>query len=176
MPIYFPVKEAANIAHNALFGNHGQNCCAGSRAFVHSKIYDEFVKNAKQLALDRKVGDPFDSKMQQGPQIDQEMFDKVLGLIKSGKEQGAHVEAGGERKGDVGFFVQPTVFSNVTDDMRIAKEEIFGPVQSILKFNTMDEVIDRANRTNYGLASGIITKDINKALTFAQAVEAGSVW
>ncbi|XP_032664219.1 retinal dehydrogenase 1 [Odontomachus brunneus] len=170
------VKEAAKIAHNALFGNHGQNCCAGSRTFVHSKVYDEFVKHAKQLALDRIVGDPFDHKTQQGPQIDQDMFDKVMGLIKSGKEQGAVVQTGGERKGDIGFFVQPTVFSNVTDDMRIAKEEIFGPVQSILKFNTMDEVIDRANRTNYGLASGIITKDINKALTFAQAVEAGSVW
>ncbi|XP_014486380.1 PREDICTED: retinal dehydrogenase 1-like [Dinoponera quadriceps] len=170
------VEEAAKIAHEALFSNHGQNCCAGSRTFVHSKIYDEFVKHAKQLALDRKVGDPFDSKIEQGPQVDQDMFDKVMGLITSGKQQGAVVETGGERKGTVGFFVKPTVFSNVTDDMRIAKEEIFGPVQSILKFDTMDEVIDRANRTNYGLASGIITKDINKALTFAQAVEAGSVW
>ncbi|XP_011148936.1 retinal dehydrogenase 1 [Harpegnathos saltator] len=170
------VKEAAKIAYGAIFNNHGQNCCAGSRTFVHSKIYDEFVKYAKQLALDRKVGDPFDPKMEQGPQIDQEMFDKVMGLINSGKQQGAAVEAGGERKGDVGFFVQPTVFSNVTDNMRIAKEEIFGPVQSILKFDTIDEVIERANRTNYGLASGIITKDINKALIFAQAVEAGSVW
>lgn len=170
------VKEAAQIAHDAIFNNHGQNCCAGSRTFVHAKIYDEFVKQAKRLALDRKVGDPFDSKTEQGPQIDQEMLDKVVGLINSGKEQGAVVETGGSRKGDVGYFVQPTVFSNVTDDMRIAKEEIFGPVQSILKFNTMDEVIERANRTNYGLASGIITKDINKALEFAQAVESGSVW
>lgn len=172
----FSVKEAAKIAHDALFNNHGQNCCAGSRTFVHSKIYDEFVKHAKQLALDRKVGDQFDPKVEQGPQVDQEMFDKVMGLIKSGKQQGAVVETGGERHGNVGFFVQPTVFSNVTDDMRIAKEEIFGPVQTILKFDTMDEVIERANRTNYGLASGIITKDINKALRFAQAVEAGSVW
>ncbi|KYM98179.1 PREDICTED: retinal dehydrogenase 1 [Cyphomyrmex costatus] len=170
------VKEAAEIAHNAIFTNHGQNCCAGSRTFVHSKIYDEFVKQAKQLALDRKVGDPFDPKINQGPQIDQEMFDKVMGLINSGKQQGAVVETGGNRKGDTGYFVQPTVFSKVTDDMRIAKEEIFGPVQAILKFETMDEVIERANRTNYGLASGIITKDINKALEFAQAVEAGSVW
>ncbi|XP_014486386.1 PREDICTED: retinal dehydrogenase 1-like [Dinoponera quadriceps] len=170
------VNEAAKIAHGALFENHGQICCAGSRTFVHSKIYDEFVKQAKQLALDRKVGDPFDPEIEQGPQIDQDMFDKVMGLITSGKQQGAVVETGGERKGTVGFFVKPTVFSNVTDDMRIAKEEIFGPVQSILKFDTMDEVIDRANRTNYGLASGIITKDINKALTFAQAVESGTVW
>ncbi|XP_025990047.1 retinal dehydrogenase 1 [Solenopsis invicta] len=170
------VKEAAEIAHNAIFSNHGQNCCAGSRTFVHSKIYDDFVKHAKQLALNRKVGDPFDSNMNQGPQIDQEMLDKVMNLINSGKQQGAVVETGGTRKGDIGYFVEPTVFSNVTDDMRIAKEEIFGPVQTILKFDTMNEVIERANRTNYGLASGIITKDINKAMEFAQAVEAGSVW
>ncbi|XP_072754527.1 aldehyde dehydrogenase 1A1 [Anoplolepis gracilipes] len=170
------VKKAAEIAHDAIFSNHGQNCCAGSRTFVHSKIYDEFVKHAKQLALAKKVGDPFDSKTDQGPQIDQEMLDKIMDLINSGKKQGAVVETGGNRAGNTGYFVQPTVFSNVTDDMRIAKEEIFGPVQSILKFNTMAEVIERANRTNYGLASGVITKDINKALEFAQAVEAGSVW
>lgn len=99
-----------------------------------------------------------------------------MDLINSGKQQGAVVEAGGNRIGTTGYFVQPTVFSNVTDKMRIATEEIFGPVQTILKFDTMDEVIERANRTNYGLASGVITKDINKALEFAQAVEAGSVW
>lgn len=170
------MKEAAEIAHNAIFGNHGQNCCAGSRTFVHSKIYNEFVKHAKQLALNRKVGDPFDSKTDQGPQIDQDMLDKIMDLINSGKQQGAVVEAGGSRKGDIGYFVQPTVFSNVTDNMRIAKEEIFGPVQTILKFDTMNEVIERANRTNYGLAAGVITKNINRALEFAQAVEAGSVW
>ncbi|XP_015110396.1 aldehyde dehydrogenase X, mitochondrial [Diachasma alloeum] len=170
------VKEAAEIAHEALFGNHGQSCCAGSRTFVQAKIYDEFVKLSKELALKRKVGDPFDPTVVQGPQIDQDMLDKVLGLIKSGKEEGAVVETGGERPGTVGFFVKPTVFSNVKDDMRIAKEEIFGPVQSILKFNTMEEVIERANKTTYGLASGVITNDINKALQFCEAVEAGSVW
>lgn len=170
------MEEAAKIAHDAIFSNHGQNCCAGSRTFVHSKIYDEFIKHAKQLALAKKVGNPFDSATDQGPQIDQAMLDKIMGLISSGKQQGAVVEVGGNRVGNTGYFVQPTVFSNVTDDMRIAKEEIFGPVQTILKFDTMDEVIERANRTNYGLAAGVITKDINKALEFAQAVEAGSVW
>lgn len=170
------MKEAAKIAHDAIFSNHGQNCCAGSRTFVHSKIYDEFIKHAKQLALARKVGDPFNSETDQGPQIDQDMVDKIMSLINSGKQEGAIVEAGGNRTGNTGYFVEPTVFSNVTDDMRIAKEEIFGPVQTILKFDTLDEVIERANRTNYGLASGVITKDINKALKFAQAIEAGSVW
>ncbi|XP_033180024.1 retinal dehydrogenase 1 isoform X2 [Bombus impatiens] len=170
------IEKAAEIAYNAIFANHGQNCCAGSRTFVHTKIYDQFVACAKQLALKTKVGDPFDAETQQGPQVDREMFDKVLGLIKSGKEEGAVLEVGGERHGNVGYFIKPTVFSNVTDDMRIAKEEIFGPVQSILKFETMDEVIERANNTNYGLAAGVLSKDIDKALTFAQAVQAGSVW
>ena len=170
------VKEAAQIAYGALFTNHGQICCAGSRTFVQSKIYDEFVAHAKQLALKTKLGDPFDPEVQQGPQIDEQMLNKVLGLIKSGKEQGAVLETGGERLGNVGYFVKPTVFSNVTDDMRIAKEEIFGPVQSILKFETMDEVIERANNTEYGLAAGVLTNDINKALTFAEAVQSGSVW
>ena len=172
----FDVKEAAEIAYRALFTNHGQVCCAGSRTFVQSKIYDEFVAHAKQLALKTKLGDPFDPEVQQGPQVDEQMLNKVLGLIKSGKEQGAVLETGGERFGNVGYFIKPTVFSNVTDDMRIAKEEIFGPVQSILKFETMDEVIERANNTEYGLAAGVLTNDINKALTFAQAVESGSVW
>ncbi|XP_061942435.1 aldehyde dehydrogenase 1A1 [Apis cerana] len=170
------IKEAAEIAFNAIFTNHGQNCCAGSRTFVHAKIYDQFVNHAKQLASQRKVGDPFNSETEQGPQIDEEMLNKILGLIKSGKEEGAVLETGGERHGNVGYFIKPTVFSNVTDTMRIAKEEIFGPVQSILKFETMDEVIERANNTNYGLAAGVLTKNIDKALTFAQAVEAGSVW
>ncbi|XP_066582341.1 aldehyde dehydrogenase 1A1 [Prorops nasuta] len=170
------VKKAAQIAHNAIFDNHGQSCCAGSRTFVQSGIYDEFVQHAKKLASQIKVGDPFDPTTQQGPQIDQDMLDKVIGLINSGKQEGAVVETGGERLGTKGYFVKPTVFSQVQDNMRIAKEEIFGPVQSILKFKTMDEVIDRANSTNYGLAAGIITQDIDKALLFAKSVEAGSVW
>ncbi|XP_043461545.1 retinal dehydrogenase 1-like [Leptopilina heterotoma] len=170
------LDEAAEIAYNALFDNHGQSCCAGSRTFVQAKVYDEFVKRAKQLAQRRKVGDPFKSDTDQGPQVDRDMFEKVMGLIKSGIDAKAKVETGGKRVGNAGFFIEPTVFSNVTDEMRIAKEEIFGPVQSILKFETLEEVIERANRTKYGLAAGVITKDINKALTFAQSVEAGSVW
>lgn len=97
-------------------------------------------------------------------------------MIESGKKEGAKLEIGGNRIGTEGYFVQPTVFSNVTDNMTIATDEIFGPVQSIIKFSTLDEVIERANNTRYGLASGIITKDINNALVFAQAVHAGSVW
>ncbi|XP_057331111.1 aldehyde dehydrogenase X, mitochondrial-like [Microplitis mediator] len=170
------IPEAAGIAHAALFDNHGQSCCAGSRTFVHAKIYDQFVKAAKELAMKRKVGDPFNPQTVQGPQIDQEMFDKVMGLIKSGKDEGAVCETGGVREGTVGFFIKPTVFSNVKDNMKIAKEEIFGPVQCILKFETMEEVIERANNTTYGLAAAVVTNDINKALQFTQSVDAGSVW
>lgn len=129
-------------------------------------------------------------------QIDEGALNKILGLIESGKKEGAKLETGGSRFGTEGYFVKPTVFTNVTDDMTIAKEEvipqtihkhtyftpyflffqIFGPVQSILKFTTVDEVIKRANNTKYGLAAGILTKDLNNALTVSQAVKAGSVW
>lgn len=100
------MDEAANIAHHALFDNHGQSCCAGSRTFVEASVYDEFVKRAVKLAKQRKVGDPFDDATDQGPQIDQEMFDKVINLIESGKKEGATLATGGKRFGNVGFFVE----------------------------------------------------------------------
>jgi aldehyde dehydrogenase (NAD+) len=135
----FVVDEAVEIAHNAIFTNHGQNCCAGSRTFVQSGIYDAFVKKAVEKARARKVGDPFDASVQQGPQvsiartrpidgpfkIDKPSLDKILRLVASGKEQGAKLETGGAQIGTEGYFVQPTVFSNVTDQMSIAKEEVF---------------------------------------------------
>lgn len=170
------LDEAATIAHNAIFANHGQNCCAGSRTFVHEKIYDAFVKKAVKLAESKVLGSPFDEKTTQGPQVDQDMFDKVLGYVEAGKKEGAKCETGGKRWGTKGFFVEPTVFSNVTDQMKIAREEIFGPVQSILKFSSFDEVIERANNTEFGLAAGIVTKDLNTALKFTEAIDAGSVW
>lgn len=163
-------------AQEACMTNMGQCCVAGTRTFVHENIYDEFVAKSKELAMKRKIGDPFDSTTVNGPQIDDEQMNKILDLIKKGKAQGAKVEAGGERHGDVGYFVKPTVFSNVTDDMCIAKEEIFGPVQQILKFKTMDEVIERANSSHYGLGGGVFTNDINKALKFAHSLQAGTCW
>ena len=103
------MAEAALIAHNALFDNHGQSCCAGSRTFVQAKIYDEFVKQAKKLALQKKVGDPFKLNVEQGPQIDREMLNKVIDLIESGKLEGAKVETGGAREGTKGFFIQVNI-------------------------------------------------------------------
>ena len=170
------IEKAAEIAHEAIFANHGQNCCAGSRTFVHEDIYDKFVSVAAEKARNRKVGDPWQDESVQGPQVSKVQFDKILGFIKSGEDEGARLEAGGKRSGEIGYFVEPTVFSGVEDNMKIASEEIFGPVQSILKFSTIDEVLERCNNTNYGLAAGILTNNINTALMFSQGVEAGSVW
>ncbi|XP_054726875.1 aldehyde dehydrogenase, mitochondrial [Anastrepha obliqua] len=167
---------AVDITHEALFSNHGQSCCAGSRTYVHEKIYDKFVAKATAAAKARKVGNPFDESVKQGPQIDEEMMSKVLGYIESGKKQGAKLQCGGKRIGDVGYFIEPTVFSDVTDGMKIAQEEIFGPVMSIFKFSNLDEMIERANDVKYGLAAGVITNDINKAIKYANSVDAGSIW
>ncbi|XP_040395943.1 retinal dehydrogenase 1 [Cygnus olor] len=170
------LDTAVEFAHIGLFYHQGQCCIAGSRIFVEEPIYDEFVRRSIERAKKYTLGDPLLPGVQQGPQIDKEQFQKILELIESGKKDGAKLECGGGPWGDKGYFIQPTVFSNVTDDMRIAKEEIFGPVQQIMKFKTVDEVIKRANNTSYGLAAAVFTKDIDKALTFAAALQAGTVW
>ncbi|XP_045495386.1 aldehyde dehydrogenase X, mitochondrial-like [Colias croceus] len=169
------VEKAAHIAHRAAFANAGQCCVAGTRTYVQSGIYDKFVAKAAEIAKSRTVGNPFEN-VQQGPQIDTEMFNKVLGYIDAGKKEGARCVAGGSRHGNVGYFIQPTVFVDVKDDMKIAREEIFGPVQSILKFETFEEVVDRANDSNYGLGAGVVTNDVTTALAFAKHVRAGTVW
>ncbi|XP_053693334.1 aldehyde dehydrogenase, mitochondrial-like [Sabethes cyaneus] len=170
------VNEAAQIAFAGVFENMGQCCIAATRTFVQEGIYDAFVKKAAELAKSRKVGCPFAQDTQHGPQIDDTQFKKILRYIEIGKKEGANLVTGGVQVGTEGYFIEPTVFSNVTDDMTIAKEEIFGPVQSIIKFKTLDEVIDRANATSFGLAAGIVTKSLNNAILFSNAVEAGSVW
>lgn len=170
------VDEAVKAAHEALFFNSGQVCVAGSRTFVQSGIYDEFVEKSAKLAAGRVVGNPFDMSVQQGPQINEEQLDKILSLIESGKKEGAKCVVGGSRLGDKGYFVKPTVFANVKDDMRIAKEEIFGPVQQLMKFKDLDEIIERANNTNYGLAAGIISNDIDKVNYLIQGIRSGVVW
>lgn len=168
---------AVELAHFGLFFNMGQCCCAGSRTFVEDKIYDEFVERSAERAKKRSVGDPFDLNIEQGPQVDQKQLDNILGLIKTGNDQGAKLVVGGSRVDNLpGYFVQPTVFADVSDDMIIAREEIFGPVQQIIRFKQMEEVLERANNSSYGLAAGIFTKDIEKANYFVQGLRAGTIW
>ena len=170
------LNAAVEGAFHAIYFHGGQCCTAGSRLFVENKIHEEFVERLAEKAKSRKVGDPLDPKTQQGPQVSEEQLDKILHYVKLGEKQGATLLTGGERVGSKGYFVQPTIFDNVKDDMAIAKDEIFGPVVSVLPFKGVDEVIERANRTQYGLAAAIWTKDINKAHLYARKVKAGTVW
>jgi len=170
------VDQAVELAHFALFFNMGQCCCAGSRTFVHESIYDEFVEKSKARALKRVVGDPFMSGVEQGPQVDKDQFHKVLGFIESGRDQGANLLTGGGRLGQKGYYIKPTIFTDVKEGMKIFDEEIFGPVQSIAKFSTLDEVVQRANNTVYGLAAGIFSNNLNTVNTLSRALRAGTIW
>ena len=170
------LDAAVEGAYFGLFFNQGQCCTAGSRLFVQESIYEEFVAKMVAKAKSRRVGDPFDTSTEQGPQVSQEQFDRVMGYIDAGQKGGAKMLFGGQRVGDRGYFIQPTIFTDVKDDMKIAKEEIFGPVMSILKFKDVDEVIARGNATFYGLAAAVWTKDISKAIKLSNALRAGTVW
>ncbi|EDW13255.2 aldehyde dehydrogenase, mitochondrial [Drosophila mojavensis] len=170
------MEYAVETSHFGLFFNMGQCCCAASRTFVQDKIYDEFVDRSAERAKKRKLGDPFDEQTEQGPQISAKQMEKILELIKSGEKEGAKMLTGGKRASQPGYFVEPTVFANVKDDMTIAKEEIFGPVQQILRFSDLEEVIERANDSSYGLAASIFTKDLDKANFLINALRAGTVW
>jgi len=163
-------------AFHAIYFHGGQCCTAGSRLFVEEKLHREFVQRLAEKARKRKLGDPLDAATEQGPQVSQEQMDKILGYVKLGEQQGATLLTGGKRAGDKGFFVEPTVFDNVRDDMAIARDEIFGPVVSVLPFKGVEEVVERANNTSYGLAAAVWTKDIDKAHRFAREVKAGTVW
>ena len=170
------IDAAIEGAEFGLFFNQGQCCCAGSRLFVEKSIHQEFVEKVVARAEERKLGNPFDTATTQGPQIDADQFNKIMDYIERGKNAGAACLTGGDRAGESGFFVQPTVFDNVTDDMDIATDEIFGPVLSVLPFSDIDEVIERSNKTFYGLAAAVWTKDVAKAHRIAASVRAGTVW
>uniref|UniRef100_A0AAR2KKP2 aldehyde dehydrogenase (NAD(+)) n=1 Tax=Pygocentrus nattereri TaxID=42514 RepID=A0AAR2KKP2_PYGNA len=170
------MEEAVEQAHNAIFFNQGQCCCAGSRTYVQENIYNEFVERSVERAKKRVVGDPFNLKTDHGPQVDDEQFQKILGYISSGKKEGAKLMCGGGVAADRGYFIQPTIFGEVQDDMKIAREEIFGPVMQILKFKSIEEVIERANDTKYGLAAAVFTTDVNKAHYVSNSLRAGTVW
>ncbi|CAE6499059.1 unnamed protein product [Rhizoctonia solani] len=156
--------------------NHGQTCCAGSRVFVQSGVHDKFVELFTAHVNKLKVGDPFKSETFQGPQVSQIQFDRIMGYIESGKSQGATVATGGERHGTEGYFIQPTVFTNVKPEMKIIQEEIFGPVVAIAKFEDEEDIIRQANDSIYGLAAAVFSRDISRALGVAHKLHAGTVW
>lgn len=170
------LDAAAMGAYVGLFLNQGQCCCAGSRVFVEKSKHDEFMDKLQKLTENRKVGDPFAADTEQGPQVDKAQFDKILSYIDKGKNEGATCVTGGERVGDKGYFVAPTIFDNVSDDMSIATDEIFGPVLSVLTFEDKEDMIQRANNTFYGLAAAVWTRDVSRAHEFAQRVRAGTIW
>jgi aldehyde dehydrogenase (NAD+) len=164
----------------AVFANSGQICSAGTRLFVERRIYDEFTGRVAEFGKGLQVGNGIDPKTQIGPLVSEQQLDRVTGYLSLGKEEGARALSGGDRltEGPLakGYFVPPTVFADVRDDMRIAQEEIFGPVLSAIPFNDVDEVVQRANATPFGLGSGVWTRDLNKAHRLAKAIRAGSVW
>ncbi|MCO5600978.1 hypothetical protein L7F22_055095 [Adiantum nelumboides] len=170
------LDAAVDIANVALFFNMGQCCTAGSRIFVQESIYEAFVNKAVEKAKKRVVGDPFKAGVEQGPQANETQFKKILEYIESGKGEGAQLLTGGNPVGNKGYYIEPTIFGDVKDDMKIAREEIFGPVMSVLKFKTLDEVVKRANNSTYGLAAAVVTKDIDVANRLARSFRAGTVW
>ena len=170
------MDQAVAGAFHAIYFHGGQCCTAGSRLFVEKKIHQEFVERLAEKSKERKIGDPMDPSTEQGPQVSQEQMDKILGYVELGQKQGATLLSGGHRVGNKGYFVEPTVFDNVKDDMAIAKDEIFGPVVSVLPFTSAEEAAERANKTTYGLAAAVWTKNIDKAHLFAKQVKAGTVW
>jgi len=175
------LDQAACAAHVGLFINMGQCCCASSRLYVHEDIHDAFLE--KVMAHAKKLRTQGDEASETtvpicdlGPQVDKIQFDKILGYIEAGKNEGAKCALGGGRQGEKGYYVQPTIFTDVKDTMKIAKEEIFGPVMQVMKFTTLAEAIERANNTCYGLAAGICTRDVGTALAVAHDLDAGTVW
>jgi len=167
---------AVEGAANAIFFNHGQCCVAGSRLFVQESRYDEVVDGVAEIAKSIKLGSGLDPETQMGPLVSDEQFRRVTGFLESGKSDGATALAGGGRFGDRGYFVEPTVLTNTRPDMKVVREEIFGPVVVAEPFESLDEIAAVANDTTYGLGAGIWTRDISKAHALAKKLRAGTVW
>nr|BAA13907.1 unnamed protein product [Schizosaccharomyces pombe] len=170
------LDSAAVWTNYGIFYNSGQVCCAGSRVYVQEDVYDEFIKRMVAKAKTLKVGDPFAEDTFQGAQVSKQQYERIVSYIESGIAHGAKLEIGGKRHGYLGYFVEPTILSNVTEDMAVGKEEIFGPVLAVIKFKTIEEAIRRGNNSTYGLAAGVHTNNITNAIKVSNALEAGTVW
>jgi aldehyde dehydrogenase (NAD+) len=174
------LDQAVKWSHVGIMSNMGQICTATSRILVQEGVYSEFIAAFKeQVKTTSKVGNPFEEETFQGPQVTKQQYERVLSYIESGKSEGATLVSGGEAYKDVGgkgFFIAPTVFTDVKDTMKIYREEVFGPFVVISSFKTEEEAIERANDTTYGLGSAVFTKDITKAHRIARKIEAGMVW
>ena len=175
------IEQAVNGAMMGIFFNQGQVCCAGSRLFLDARVKDEFLDRFKEKAGRVKVGDPMDKNTNMGPQVSEEQLNRIKGYVDIAKGEGAQVLAGGcppQLEGDFqkGYFFQPTIFGDVKNEMRVAQEEIFGPVVSVITFEGEDDLIRQANEVVYGLSAGIWTKDIARAHRYAKAIKAGVIW
>ncbi|GAB3797575.1 aldehyde dehydrogenase family protein [Virgibacillus kimchii] len=170
------LEEAIEGAFNGTMYNHGQNCSATTRVFVHRTHYDKVVEEITKRVNEIKLGAGMDPQTDMGPLVSARQQKRVLDYIEQGKREGARLVAGGERGLEKGYFVQPTVFADVEDDMVIAREEIFGPVMSIFVFDTVEEVIKRANDSDYGLAASVWTENIKTGHYIANKLKAGTVW
>jgi len=170
------VAKAATWQAQRHFGNSSQNCSTPGRYYVHESVYDQFVETFAGQAEQIVVGDPADENTTMGPMANKQQMQRVEQLIESARSEGARIALGGERVGDKGYFLQPTVVVDVTHDMTIAREEIFGPAAAILRFSSEDEVIALANDSDYGLVAGVWTKDVAKALRFTEQLRVDSVY
>jgi aldehyde dehydrogenase (NAD+) len=173
------LDAAVRGAMTGIFYNKGEVCAAGSRLFLEERVHDEFVARLTERLKGLKVGDPLDKATRMGPVVSQQQLETVLGYVEAGKQEGARLVAGGARAtvgNGKGYFLQPTVFAGVTNTMRIAREEIFGPVLSVIPFRDFDEGVAQGNDTFYGLAAAVWTRDVGKALRAARAIRAGTVW
>jgi phenylacetaldehyde dehydrogenase len=167
---------AVEGAANAIFFNHGQCCVAGSRLFVQDSRFDEVVDGVAEIAKSIKLGSGLDPTTQMGPLVSDEQFQRVSAFLESGRSDGATTLAGGGRHGDRGYFIEPTVLTNTRPDMKVVREEIFGPVVVAAPFSSLDEIAAVANDSEYGLGAGIWTRDISKAHALAKKLRAGTVW